>query len=176
MEFTVEDILHHPRKRVFETYRDRLEAIADYIENAEKIEVREREELDEYQVKMVNFWQGTVDEVPRIARPFVKKDMMTWIDRAHWDSRDFTCRWKFEPSFFTRHVDCHGVNRFLEEGPDKTRISIEVVLNIDLLGVKGVPRFLARKAGPTVEKFLHGRVRPNLIQVNRGVERFLDAS
>ena len=175
MEFQVEERIACPREKVFETYRDHLEELVDYLPNVEAIEVQKREVLDDHRVRLVNFWQGTSNDVPKVARPFVKKEMTSWIDRALWDDESYTCRWEFEPSFLKAAVDCYGVNRYDEDGPDGTLLKIEVSLNIDLHKVRAVPGFLAKRARPIVEKYVADLVRPNLSQVSEGLRNYLAA-
>ena len=48
-------------------------------------------------------------------------------------------------------------------------------LHIDLRDIRGVPSFVAKRLAPRLESFIVGMIAPNLEQVNRSIERFLDA-
>ena len=48
-------------------------------------------------------------------------------------------------------------------------------LQINVKEIPGVPSFLAKRLAPQVEKFIVSLITPNLEQVNKSIERFLDA-
>ena len=46
-------------------------------------------------------------------------------------------------------------------------------LDVSLSGIPGVPRFLASRVAPHVEKYIVQLLTPNLLAVATGLERFL---
>jgi hypothetical protein len=64
------------------------------------------------------------------------------------------------------------MNRYFEvEGG--TRLEIRGDLTIDAAKIKGVPRLLAGKVGRSVEEFLVKTISKNLLDVSKGLERYL---
>ena len=51
---------------------------------------------------------------------------------------------------------------------------LEGDLKIDLKKIPGVPRLLAGRMGPQVEKFIVSLISPNLQKVNDSLQRYLD--
>ena len=165
------------RELVFTTYRDRLPDLVPHLPNVERIEVLEREDDVGGQAgvtRLLNLWSAE-GEVPRVAQSIIKPEMVAWNDHARWDQNEWTCHWRVEPKFFTENVRCQGKNRFIAEG-DSTLLEIRGDLEIDLKGVKGVPRFIpVSRIAPVVEKFIVALLTPNLVTVSKGLESYLRA-
>ena len=100
--------------------------------------------------------------------------MLSWYDHATWDVSTFSDAWRIQMRVLEKVVDCRGGNTFETEGGN-TVLRIRGELNLDLREVPGVPRFLASTAGPTVEKFVVGMLKPNLVEVSKGIEQYLKA-
>ena len=165
-----------PRELVFSTYRDRLTELVPHLPNVTGIEVLERDDAPggvEGKTRLLNLWHAEGD-IPKVAKPVVKPDMVAWNDHALWDENEWTCEWRTEPKFFTESIDCGGKNRYVVDG-DVTILQIRGHLDIDLSGIRGVPGFLAKKIAPVVEKFIVALLTPNLISVSKGLEAFLKA-
>jgi hypothetical protein len=171
MKLVVESTLPFPRELVFSTYRDRLIDLQKFLPNIRGIEEISRS--DEGAVsRIVNVWRGGGD-IPKIARVFLSEKMLSWTDHATWDATAFTCAWRMEAHSFKEAVHAQGLNSFRVTDGGCT-LAIDGDLTID--GRKlPIPRFLAGSAGPAVEKFLAGMIRPNLTEVAKGVARFLEA-
>jgi hypothetical protein len=69
-------------------------------------------------------------------------------------------------------VKSSGTNRFLESGSG-TLFEIHGDLTCDSSKVPGVPKLLARTVNNAAEKLLVGQIGPNLVQVAKGVGKFL---
>lgn len=171
MEIRSESRIHHPRDVVFAAYRDRLPEIATYIPDIKEILVRSRE-AQGAQIKLHNEWVSD-REVPAFAQKFLKPEFLRWDDFAVWDEASKSCSWTIKTRAFTEAVACSGKNQFLEDG-DGTRVLLTGDLTINLREIPGVPRFLAGTVAPQVEKFIVSLITPNLEQVNRSLQRFLD--
>jgi hypothetical protein len=170
MRISCDAIIRFPRRKVWDTYRDRLPELLPYLPNIRAIEVKERAEQGGV-VTMVNVWRGGGD-IPAVARAFVSESMISWTDRAAWREDAWECDWSTETHAFTEAVESRGTNRYVEV-PQGTRLEIRGDLSIDAARIKGVPRLLAGTIGRTVEEFLAKTISRNLTDVSKGVERWL---
>jgi hypothetical protein len=172
MKIEADARISFPRELVFSTYRDRLPELVPHLPNIKRITVQKRD--DEGGVsKLLNLWEAK-GEIPKVAQPIIKPEMVAWLDHAKWNQNDWTCEWRTEPRMFTESIRCEGKNQYVVDGGE-TILQIRGVLEIDLKGVPGVPKFLAGKVAPIVEKFIVDLLRPNLISVAGGLEKFLQA-
>jgi hypothetical protein len=160
-----------PRQRVFETYRDRLPDLLPYLPNIRGIEVTSREDQGNV-VKLVNRWRGG-GEIPAIARSVLSEKLLEWDDFATWDAAAFKCDWKQTVPAFKDAFRSQGLNIFTEAGPERTRLTISGDIEVDAGKIPGVPRLLKGAVGAAVETFLVATIKPNLISVSKGVERYL---
>ena len=174
MKLESSDIIHHPLDSVYETYRDEMPQIADYVANISKIVVESREEVEDG-VKLHNVWHA-IGEIPGIAKAIIKPDMLQWDDYAHWINAEKYCSWRLSTRFFTENVTCTGRSSFYDNGDGSTRVEITGDLNISLRGVAGIPRILQSRAEPQIEKFIVSLITPSLRRVTAGVGRYLSES
>jgi hypothetical protein len=172
MEFRIAELVRHPLEKVYRTNRDHLADLVPYMPNVDDVEVLERNETPTG-VRLVNRWKVS-GAVPRVVRPFFGEKMLTYLDRAEWHNEASRVDWRFEIGMFPDAVDCHGSNHFTagKEG-ETTELVLQGSLAIDLGKVRGVPRLLHGLAS-TVESFVIGQVRPNLVAVAVAVGKFLD--
>lgn len=173
MQINATSVIRHPRARVYKAYRDEMVQIAPYMANIKEIIVKSREEADG-RVKLHNEWVGEGD-IPRVVQGIIKPEMVRWDDYADWDDAASACDWRIRLRVFTDNVRCGGTNRFMEEGPDATRVVLSGTLEVELRDIPGVPRILASRVAPQVEKFIIALITPNLEQVNAALGRYLDA-
>ncbi|MFW5740220.1 MAG: hypothetical protein ACOC1F_07625 [Myxococcota bacterium] len=171
MEIRCDAIIPFPRPLVYATYRDKLHELLPYLPNIRDIVVKERREEDGV-VHLVNVWHGG-GEVPGVARAFVSESMLSWTDLATWNEASFTTDWKVQPHSFQEAVTSQGTNVYTESD-GKTRLEIRGDLTIDAKKIKGVPRMLAGKVSRAVEDFMVKRVGQNLLDVSKGVTRYLE--
>jgi hypothetical protein len=167
-----ESRIHHPRDVVYRTYRDRLSEIAAYIPDVKRIVVLSKEERAGG-MKFHNEWVAD-REIPRLMQVVVKPEMLRWDDYADWHDGDWHCDWRLELRTLKDRVSCHGTNTFFELGSDHTKVVLAGSLEIDLSNFPGIPRILAGRLAPQVEKFIVSLITPNLEKVNGSLERFLD--
>jgi hypothetical protein len=165
-------VLPFARPVVFTAYRDRLLDLLPFLPNVRRIElgssVREGSVTER-----INVWHGG-GEIPAVARAVISEAMLSWTDRARWDEDAFVCDFRVETHAFTEAVCCEGRHTFVEDGAG-TRIETRGVLAIDATKVKAVPRLFASRVGHLVEEFLAAKIEPNLIEVTRGLGRYLQA-
>jgi hypothetical protein len=170
MDFRIENNLSHSVEKVFDAYRDRLPELVPFLAEIEKIEVLDRKE-EGGKTYITNRWHAKSSTVPAVARPFMPDKALYWIDHAIWDPKARTCEWRYEISVLPGAVQCGGVNYFHEKAGGGSRFEITGKLELDLAKLH-VPFFL-RGAGPKIEQWLVGRIRPNLEAVGGAVEKWL---
>jgi hypothetical protein len=80
-----------------------------------------------------------------------------------------------EVGFLEDAIDCTGETRYLKNGEDSTTIEIRGDLQVDASEIPGVPSLVAGKVGDAVENFVVKLIEPNLTDVNRGLEKYLQS-
>jgi len=164
-------MIHHSREAVFRAYRDRLSEICAYIPDVREIAVQSRKDSGSV-IELHNVWKAQ-REVPTALKIALKPESLEWDDYARWDEAAFVCDWEIKTRVFREKVSCKGRNTFTVQG-DLTKVHLTGDLEIDMAKVPGVPRILAKRLGPKVEKFIVSLITPNLEQVNKSLEQFLD--
>lgn len=172
MELKADARIAFPRPEVFSTYRDRLPELVPYLPDVKQIQVLKREDEGGI-VRMTNEWVAST-QIPKVAQAVIKPEMLVWLDHAEWDAQAYTCDWRIETRMFTQQVRCQGHNTYIERDGG-TELQIRGALDVDLKGVPGVPRFLAGRVAPHVERFVVEMLTPNLLSVAKGLEAFLRA-
>ena len=175
MELKADAQIPFPRALVYETYRDRLPELVPYLPDIASIEVESREDQVDGQPgksRLVNRWRAKGDDVPKVAQAVIKPEMLAWLDHAVWNAEAWSCDWRIETQMFTDNVRCHGHNVY-EEREGITTLRIRGELDVSLSGVPGVPKFLASRVAPHVEKYIVRLLTPNLLAVASGLEKFL---
>ena len=165
--------LTHPALRVFETLRDRTPDLVTHLPNIEEVEVISREEEPPV-VRLYNRWQGSQGDVPAVVRPFVKKELVSWFDRAAWNEETLSCSWSIEAVVGRECFSCNGTTTITSEGERASHFTLNGELVIDPDRVPGVPRFLARKLSGPLERFIARAIGPNLTSVASAVQKYLD--
>ncbi|MCA9566329.1 MAG: hypothetical protein KC656_00730 [Myxococcales bacterium] len=172
MRFTITDELPHPLDLVFSTHRDKLEELVEYLPNVESAKTVKREE-DGPVVRLENHWVGATSDVPGVVRPWIKAEMLSWIDYAEWDASTHTCRWRLELGVLPGAITAKGETKFREEDGETIADMVgEFVVHPERL--PGVPTFVAKKAAPALEKFIVGLISPNLRKSNAAVVEYID--
>lgn len=159
------------RAQVFATYRDHLTELVPYLHNVRAITITSRQDEGDV-VKLLNRWKGG-GEIPTVVRKFISEDLLQWDDHATWHASKFLCEWRTVVPAFADAVDARGQNTFVERSATSTHMTIAGELKVDAKKVKGVPGLLAGTVGPAVEAFLVAAIKPNLVSVAKGVEKFL---
>lgn len=163
--------LLHPRNRVFETYRDRMVELVEFLPNIRAIRVISREDRGA-DVLLVNEWVGGGD-IPAVARAVLKEEMLRWTDHATWHAGDYTVEWRTDVHAFPGAVKAAGKNAFVET-PRGSRLEIRGELTCDSAKIPAVPRLLARTVNAAAEKILVSQIGHNLAEIGRGVAKLLD--
>ena len=171
MEFTIEEKVNFPRELVYTTLRDKFPELAPYLPNIKKIEVVQKKKLKKgvhYRLR----WYADY-KIPGIVKKFIKEEHLTWYDNATWIDSEYACEWKFEPVFFTEYVNAHGRNEFIEDGPERTRIVLNGILEVDVASHPLVPRLLAGRVRKEIERLALLAIKPNLKRLARALNDYL---
>lgn len=171
MKINSESRINHPQPLVYEAYRDRLPEVASYIPDIKEIRVESREQTAGG-IKLHNLWIAD-REIPRVVQGFVKPDMLRWNDYADWNDGGAYCDWQLQIPAFPDNVTCSGRNAFFADG-EGTRVVLTGNLEINP-NFPGIPRMVARRLAPQIEKFIVMLITPNLERVNQSLGAFLDA-
>jgi hypothetical protein len=172
MDLRADARIPFPPPVVFAAYRDHITELLPYLPNVRSIAVTSRK--DEGPIAdLVNEWQGG-GEIPGALRAVLSDAMLSWTDRATWNSDLLRCDWRTETRAFTEALRCSGYDLFLEDGPGKTLLEIRGALEIDAKKIRGVPGFLAGKVGRAVEEFLGARIQTNLVETAKGLTKYLE--
>lgn len=170
MEFTVTDTIRYPLEKVYAAMRDNLPELAAFYSNIERITLESRDEKGPI-VHQVAQWEAKA-KLPGPLEKLVPLNGRRWKDVATWDAGAHTVEWRITVPVFTEAVSVSGLNRFAADGAN-TRMTINGRIVIDPKKLTGIPTILAKQFVPTIEKFVVSSVQKNLVEGNRGLERFL---
>jgi hypothetical protein len=172
MKIRSESVLRHPVERVYRAYRDEMPAIASTIPDISEVRVIRRVDR-EGGATIHNEWVSAARLPPGLSK-VIRPEHLRWDDHAEWDDATMEVRWRIATRVFTDQIQCGGTNRFVATPDGSTRLVLDGDLKIDIRSVPGVPGFVARRLGPTLESFFVGLIAPNLEKVNVHLGRYLD--
>jgi len=104
-------VVKQPMEIVWVCVRDRLPQLAEQLDDLERIEVLEREQLGPGQVRLVNRWHSS-QKIPRLLQQRLGAGAVSWLDRNEWDDNTRICRWAIEPSILAEHIRCAGTTSY----------------------------------------------------------------
>jgi hypothetical protein len=156
MRIDLSDPLPLSAEDVFHLIRDDMPSLVPYMEGADSITVTSRVETED-EVALVNRWIGSMDTVPAAVKKFAKQDLISWDDHATWTTSTKSCRWRLQPLKNIGIFSCAGTTTVLEDG-DTAKLAMAIDLEIYPDRVPGVPKFLARRIRPQIEKFISGHL------------------
>ncbi len=126
-----------PCKVIWHVMRDRMEELASYLPDIERIESQSRETRGDGILKVVSLWRARPNLPPLIASN-LKHEVLEWTDRADWREAELETHWQIEPHFLSRQTEYSGTTRFAEAlGGKGTRLTFEVDV-MDLNDSKGI--------------------------------------
>lgn len=174
MDFEFTEAISHPRERVYELLKNGLTDLVPLVPNVIQVSELSREQIGPGEENIVNEWHGDPGSAPRLLRPFIRPEMQIWRDYAHWVDHEYLVHWRFEAPSFANFYECGGTNYVEEDGSGGTIVRLTGTLVTHPERIRGVPKGLARKLAPTVEKWLINLVSPNLSELPKAVQQFLD--
>lgn len=172
-EIQTANTIHFDRETVYTTFREKLSELSPYLPDIREIELESYDEIDDSTTKIVRIWKAAADEIPSLLSKFIDPDKLQWTDYATWRRNRWECDWEMEVNFLTDAIACHGTNRFIEKN-GATEIAIDGQLEVDTSKIKGVPSFLGGKVESAIENFVVRLITPNLDDVCRGLEEYLE--
>ena len=175
MDFEFIEPVSYPVEAVAYTLRDRLGELAKFLPEIDDIELVDRTVHSTDRLSIINLWQGNQQSAPKGVRPFVSRKMLAWRDVAEWYGDPLRVEWRFETLHFESLFTCSGVNYFEPTTDLSAQIRLTGQLQVYPERVPGVPKFLAKRMGPTIEKWLINMITPNLKQLPRAIQALLDA-
>ena len=167
MRFEIKDSIPLGLEEAFLLLRDEMPALVPFMPDTEEITVLSREEEGD-EVKIVNRWRASLNKIPSALRTFVKPEMLSWNDHASWTPGDHTARWELEALGSSKLFSCRGETSVFEDG-DQVYLQIVVDFEIYPERVPGVPRFLAKKLGPQIEKLIGDVLSVNMRQMGQSI-------
>ena len=174
MEFRCEGRVDAPVEVVYAIIRDDLISLVPFLDNVAAITELERKPGAAGRTSVLNRWRAEQGNVPSAVRPFLKPEMLEWLDHAEWSDAESWVDWWIEAPTFRDLYKCKGRNHIQADGTG-TRIAITGELTVDPTNIPGVPGFVGRKMAPMVENYLVERIRPNLAGLAVGVNRYMSA-
>jgi len=174
MDFEFKEPVSYPVDAVYHALRDRLPELPAFLPEIDGIELVERDEHGDGGLSVINIWQGNQRSAPKGVRPFISKKMLAWRDVATWYEDPLRVEWRFETMHFESLYTCSGINYFEAATDNTTIIRLTGSLHIYPDRVPGVPKILARRLAPTIEKWLMNMVTPNLARLPRAIQELLD--
>jgi hypothetical protein len=171
IKISVDSQVSFPRYLVYATYRDKVTELGPYLPNVRSLQLKSCQEADQ-QVRLVLEWHGGGD-IPAAARTLLREELLTWTEYDVWDNNEFTVDWRIETHAYREVVFLAGKNRFLDQG-NCTLVESRSELRIDLSVIHGIPPFLLSQLVNMVEELLAKKIKPNLVQMGKSVEKYLE--
>lgn len=170
MKFNIQDPIPLDAAEAFTLIRDEMPALVPFMPDTDEITVISREEL-EGEVKIVNRWRASLNKIPGALRSFVKPEMLSWNDHARWTEEDYTARWELEAIGSNRLFSCHGETSIVEEAGE---VFLKIVVEFEIYPerVPGIPKFLAKKLGPQLEKLIGDVLSVNMRQMAQSITAY----
>ena len=173
MKLTISEPVPLGAEEVLHLLRDDMPKLVPYLYDIDRIEVTERrEEGDE--VHIVNLWFGDMDKVPGAIRRFAKPELFSWTDYATWSASKRQASWRLEPRVGARAFECHGTTNLVEDG-DGARIDMDINLDIHPENIPGIPKFIAKRLRPQIERAIEKQITPNLRNLAVSIRRYAEA-
>ncbi len=171
MHLETKDIVNQPVDRVYALVRDDLGKLVPFLPNIEKIDVIEKEKINENERKVVNHWYSKVD-VPAMAKKYLKPEVFAWKDFAVWNDQEKSASFRLESFVGKDLYEAKGKNYFRAIGTDKTEVCISCDITIHADKVPGIPRFLAATLLPVIEGIIAKILEPNLKSLSKGLNGY----
>ncbi len=170
--FTSVVVVKQPLEALWTTIRDRMPAIAERVDDIERVTVVSREDRGAGIVHLVNEWRIT-PSVP-LPESIVAPGTLGWLDHATWTDADRTCRWEIRTLFLEGKIRCSGVTTYEPAmGSRGTRVTFSGEIELqDALPLGGL---LGRAAIGVVESVVTTIVPRNFRTTVETAVRMLDA-
>jgi hypothetical protein len=172
IQFKSTSVIKHPVGLVYETMRDKLPEIVNFLEDIESVQAKERTELKAGNVRIVNIWQAA-PALPSFVAQHIKREMLAWTDRAEWDQKAQECRWEIEPHAFKEWVCCIGKTSF-EPAIRGEATKITFSGSLELQKSNGTMKVLSGSTSQLVEVIVQRLIPSNFVKVTKALSHYLD--
>ncbi|MEZ4238967.1 MAG: DUF2505 family protein [Myxococcota bacterium] len=172
MHFDLNHVTRHPRDLVFATHRDHIEALAAYLPDVERIEVRGRSRHADGREVQTQWWVGSTSALPLLLRPMVPAHLLQWQQTTTWDPAAWTASWEIEVPGLGAAVSARGKHTY-ERDPAGCRIALEGDFAFRPDRVPQLAQVPAA-AIPVVERAVVSIVLPMIERTGEAVGRYLD--
>jgi hypothetical protein len=177
MKFREAVVVDQSASFVLHFMMNRLEELVPLLPNVTRADKERQEELSDGRLRTIRRWEAAPGVLPLALRPFARPEWMRWMDTSDWSFDDYREDWTLSMERMEDLYDCSGSNTFRPH-PDfpetKTLAVIEGELQVYPERVRGIPRFLAKKLAPQVEKYVISLLVENLVGMTRELGPFLD--
>jgi len=174
MRIDLSDPLPMSAEDVFHLIRDDMPSLVPYMDGADSITVTSRIESED-QVALVNRWIASMDTVPAPVKKFAKQELISWDDHATWTTSTKSCTWRLQPLKNIKIFSCSGTTAVVEDG-DTAKLTMAIDLEIYPDRVPGVPKFLARRIRPQIEKFISGHLTKSMRNLALSIRAYAAAN
>ena len=175
MRFRENATIHLPADAVFALMAERVEVLVPHLPNVASIRTESRTSAGSLRTTTRRLWRALPGHLPRAFRPFMRPEMMQWIDTSVWDRGDYSETWTVEGAGPQDLYTCTGRNVFMPhpEAPHThTMLSFGGTLEVDPAKVRGVPRIIGQRLKPQVEAFIINLITRNFKEVVDALRHF----
>lgn len=164
----------HPVEPLWLMLRDQMPALADSLDDIERVTVVERRQAAGGRVRLVNEWCAK-PQLPIPLKPVIGSDSFIWLDHAEWIEAEKRCAWRIEPRFLPGRIQCHGSTQYAPAmGGRGARITFEGELDVTPGPKAGAVRLLEQSIMPIVESVVTVMIPRNFRRIVEAADRRLD--
>ena len=132
-------------------------------------ELERKESKGKVEVKLQ--WYANA-ALPGPAAKLIPAGAMTWVDTATWYDKEHVVEYELVLPELTDAAKVAGRNTFEKDG-DRTKVTLRGEIKTDIGKIKFAPKLVLKTVIPVVEAFAVKMTKPNLMQLNRGIEKYL---
>lgn len=170
--FQFTDTVCFPLEMVYPIFRNEFIKLINYFPNIRQIDTITREEI-KGGAHVVLKWYGKV-KLPGLAAKLIPEDKIFWIDDATWNDKAHCVEYAMTLPALSDAVRVEGKNEFSAQG-NNTHINLTGRIITDIDKIKLAPKMVLKSVVPGIEAFALKLTKPNFMELNRGVEKYLRA-
>ena len=170
MKYEHIDYVDFPLKDTWLVFRNEMLNLIDYLPNIRKIVELERVE-GKGKVEVTMQWYAKAT-LPGAAGKLIPQSVLTWVDKATWTDKEHVVEYELTLPELTNAVKVVGRNTFEKDGK-RTKVTLTGDIQTEISKIKIAPKLVLRAVIPVVEVFAVKMTKPNLMELNRGIEKYL---
>ncbi len=168
-------IVKHPREKVWEVVRDRLDELVPYMDDIESVTMQDKSDRLDGIKDIVNIWKADI-QLPAILNSIIDSSRLSWTDRAQWQADQTLCHWEIEPHFFPERTRCTGTTRYEPAiGGRGTRITFEGHLEVSSKKISGVQTFIEGRSATAMESLVTTLIPKNFCKITNALSTLLNS-